>query len=64
MESIFFLLIILAIYFLPSMVAEKRKCKYQQSVLIINLFLGWTFLFWVVALAIAFIGDYEKNNIA
>jgi hypothetical protein len=30
-----------------------RKVKHQGSVVVINLFLGWTFIGWVVALAMA-----------
>lgn len=40
------------IYFLPSIVAANRKNN--GGVLVINLFLGWTLIGWVVALAWAF----------
>lgn len=40
-------------YFLPSCLAFARKHHNRDSVLVINLFLGWTFLGWVVALAMA-----------
>jgi hypothetical protein len=48
------LLVVLALYFLPSIVAVARKVTHQGSVIVINLFLGWTFIGWVVALAMAF----------
>lgn len=49
------LLVIIGIglYFLPTIVAVARKVTNQGSVLVINLFLGWTFVGWVVALAMA-----------
>jgi putative effector of murein hydrolase LrgA (UPF0299 family) len=47
------LLVVLALYFLPSVVAVARKVTHQGSVVVINLFLGWTFVGWVVALAMA-----------
>lgn len=47
------LLIVLALYFLPTIVAVARKVTHQGSVVVINLFLGWTFIGWVVALAMA-----------
>jgi Superinfection immunity protein len=42
-----------AVYFLPSIVAYGRKVTNSGSVFVINLFLGWTFVGWVVALAMA-----------
>ncbi|MFI4990736.1 MAG: superinfection immunity protein [Solirubrobacterales bacterium] len=47
------LLVVLALYFLPSIVAVARKVTHQGSVIVINVFLGWTFVGWVVALAMA-----------
>jgi hypothetical protein len=40
-------------YFLPTIVAVTRKVTNQGSILVVNFFLGWTFLGWVVALAMA-----------
>jgi hypothetical protein len=45
---------LLGLYFLPSIVAKSRGVSSVGSVFIINLFLGWTFIGWVVALAMAF----------
>ena len=41
---------LLSIYFLPTMVSQSRGHPQQGSILILNLFLGWTFLGWVAAL--------------
>ncbi len=43
----------LALYFLPTVVAVARKVTNQGSVAVINIFLGWTMIGWVVALAMA-----------
>ncbi len=40
-------------YFLPTIIAASRKVPNGGSVLVINLFLGWTLIGWVVALAMA-----------
>jgi hypothetical protein len=45
---------VIGAYFLPTIAAESRKHKNAESILIVNLFLGWTFLGWVIALAWAF----------
>ena len=44
-------LLSLGVYFLPHIVAEKRKCKHIAGIFVINLFLGWTLLGWVICLA-------------
>jgi hypothetical protein len=43
----------LCLYFLPSIIALARKVRNTGSVVLINLFLGWTLIGWVVALAMA-----------
>jgi hypothetical protein len=40
-------------YFLPTIVARSRRVPNLGSVAVINTFLGWTFVGWVVALAMA-----------
>lgn len=42
------------LYFLPSIVAAKRNHKNMIPVFLLNIFLGWTFLGWVVALVWSF----------
>jgi hypothetical protein len=48
-------IVLLAIvcYFIPTIVALMRDVPNSGSVAVINFFLGWTFLGWVVALAMA-----------
>ena len=41
---------LLALYFLPTIVAILRDHRNAAAILILNLFLGWTFLGWVAAL--------------
>jgi hypothetical protein len=47
------ILFILLLYFIPTIVGAVRKVPNIGSVLVINLFLGWTLIGWVVALAMA-----------
>ena len=39
-----------AIYFLPTWIAGGRNHHQQNAIMVLNLFLGWTFVGWVVAL--------------
>lgn len=43
----------LCVYFLPTLVARSRGHHQFGVIAVVNIFLGWTFLGWVVALAIA-----------
>jgi hypothetical protein len=45
--------IIFSLYFLPTIVAGARGHHNTGSIFILNLFLGWTFIGWIIALAIA-----------
>lgn len=47
-----FLVLIGFVYFIPTICAYSgtRHSK-RESILIVNLFLGWTFIGWVIALA-------------
>lgn len=49
----FMLVLALAIYFLPAIVALYRKVANKWSVVVINALLGWTLIGWAVALAMA-----------
>lgn len=57
MSALIYVLIFLAIYFLPTIIAGKNKKKNGAAIVIVNIFLGWTFIGWVVALAWAFMKD-------
>ena len=46
-------LIALAVYFGPSIIALLRGHHQTGPILLINVFLGWTIIGWVVALAMS-----------
>lgn len=49
----FVVALIVAAYLLPTIVCYCRNRPNAAPVVIVNLFLGWTFFGWVVALAMA-----------
>ena len=51
--GLWILAMLIGLYFLPSLVAHQRNVVNKWSVVVINAFLGWTLLGWVVALAMA-----------
>lgn len=60
MAGFLFLVVGFVIYFLPTFVASSRKHLNGTSIFLVNLFLGWTFLGWVVALVWASSANTEK----
>ncbi len=58
-----FLFIVALLYFLPVVIAASRMHRNSVPILLLNLFLGWTFLGWLVCLVWAFSyqprGDYK-----
>jgi hypothetical protein len=51
---IFLFLISVALYFIPSIVAFNRRKSNRNAILVLNIFLGWTFIGWIAALVWAF----------
>jgi multisubunit Na+/H+ antiporter MnhG subunit len=51
--AFFAFIAVVGLYFLPTIVAVSREVTNQGSVVVINFFLGWTLIGWVVALAMA-----------
>lgn len=47
------ILILIGLYFVPTIVGASRKVVNIGSVLAVNLLLGWTLIGWAVALAMA-----------
>jgi hypothetical protein len=50
-------MIALAIYFFPSIIAGLNRKRNMAAIVMLNLFLGWTLLGWVVALVWAFMTE-------
>lgn len=50
--SLVYLAAFLGLYFASTIVAHERKVTNLGSIAVINVFLGWTLVGWVVALAI------------
>jgi predicted RNA-binding Zn-ribbon protein involved in translation (DUF1610 family) len=45
------------LYLIPTFVAATRRVSNVGSVVVVNLFLGWTCIGWIVALAMAWAGN-------
>jgi hypothetical protein len=58
--SIFLLIILLAVYFFPAIIAGKRKHRAVLAIFVLNFCLGWTFVGWVISLVWACTPNVEK----
>jgi hypothetical protein len=54
----------LFLYLIPSIVAYVRKQKNVLSIFVLNFFLGWMIIGWVVALVWALREDQRNLNIS
>jgi hypothetical protein len=46
----------LGLYFLPTIIAAVRHTDHLLAIVLINIFAGWTFIGWVVALVWSLVG--------
>lgn len=51
-----------AIYFLPTLIAEKRRHRNSSAILLINFLLGWTLFGWVGALVWAIYRERARGS--
>jgi len=55
--GIFIAACIIALYFLPTMVACNGHKKNKDAIMVLNLLTGWTFIGWLIALVWSFTKD-------
>jgi hypothetical protein len=62
-DSFVFLLVVFCIYFLPTLVAATRDRTNSGAIFVLNLFLGWTLIGWVVAFIWSVAADEKANAV-
>ncbi len=55
------LLIFSPVYFIPTIVAVVRHAKQKLGIILLNIFAGWTFIGWVIALVWSIAGESQKR---
>ena len=45
------------VYFIPAIIGYEKQKENAQAILLLNLFLGWTFIGWIIALVWAHTKD-------
>ena len=54
LSSIIGLIVILISYFIPTIIALIRKHRDVMAIFVLNLFLGWSLIGWIISLVWAF----------
>lgn len=62
LTAIVLMLVLVGLYFLPSSIAKNAKHPQTPAIFLLNLFLGWTFLGWVLALVWASLKTANKEG--
>lgn len=57
MDLIILLILSSILYFLPYYIALGMKSKYRTFILVMDIFLGWTVVVWLVLFVLAFLGS-------
>lgn len=66
MDSIavlFMVVLGVAFYMLPTIIAFKRDCLSKNSICVLNIFLGWSVIGWIVFLAMALKKDGNTGQV-
>lgn len=63
MVILFWIVLGIAAYFLPTILAHFRKKQNFTSILLLNIFLGWSLIGWVVALVWAVSVDAQPAQV-
>lgn len=56
-EGVIIALMLLGVYFFPTIWAANKRKKNKDAIFVLNLFLGWTVIGWVFALVWAAMKD-------
>ena len=65
MDIVIFLIVaalMLWLYFVPSIIAVKRNHKNHMPIILLNIFLGWLMIPWVIALCWSVTAQDNQGN--
>jgi hypothetical protein len=57
--ALFLIILLVAFYFLPSVIAVQRKHRNRIPIILVNVFFGWFVVGWIAALVWAFTANQE-----
>jgi hypothetical protein len=52
----------LAVYFVPTIIAVVRRVRHSLGIVLLNIFGGWTFVGWVIALVWSILDKKQSAN--
>jgi len=60
--GVIIVVVVIWVYFLPTIVARKRKHKDESAIFVLNLLAGFTIIFWIIALVWANNDNTKKQS--
>jgi hypothetical protein len=63
-KAIVMLSLILVMYFIPTVFAFSRRRRNKWKIAAVNLFLGWTFIGWFVAMLMSYAYEGPRDGTA
>lgn len=57
-----FFILLIALYFAPTILAYMFRSERTSGIFVLNLFLGWTAIGWIIALVWAFGSDKKRRR--
>jgi len=61
LEIVLILIFLSPVYFVPTIVATVRKTRNLAAIIVLNLFVGWTFFGWVASLVWAIVAEKKTQ---
>ena len=59
--TVIVLILVLVIYMLPTLIAYSREHPWRAEVAVVNIFLGWTLIGWIVVFLWAALARVEEQ---
>ena len=58
-QELLLVLLLLMPYFIPSFIAVSRHHRNKTAIIVLNIFVGWSVIGWIIALVWSFTNDKE-----
>jgi len=56
------IIVVSLLYFIPTIIAVASESKYAAPAILVNVFAGWTFLGWIMAIVFASIQKEQRGD--
>jgi threonine/homoserine/homoserine lactone efflux protein len=61
-SMIVFIVLFCVLYFVPAVIAKRRRHRKHEAIFVLNLLFGWTFIGWAAAAVWAYTEDNRTEK--